>query len=97
MLNPELPVFAWNQPYGSVDGAMNPQDPQRGPMPKRARVAIIMAAMVIFAVVMLNLVRSKVEASGQALKTATVQYSTIKRIYAAPAAFTTAGIEDKQR
>ena len=54
-------------------------------MPKRARVAIVMAAMIIFAVAMLNLVRSKVEASGQALKTAAVQYSTIKRIYTAPA------------
>ena len=54
-------------------------------MPKRARVAILMAAMVIFAVAMLNLVRSKVEASGRALKTAAVQYSAIKRIYASPA------------
>lgn len=54
-------------------------------MPKHARVAILMAAMIIFAVAMLNLVRSKVEASGRALKTAAVQYSTIKRIYAAPA------------
>lgn len=53
-------------------------------MPKHARVAILMAAMIIFAVAMLNLVRSKVEASGRALKTAAVQYSTIKRIYAAP-------------
>lgn len=54
-------------------------------MPKRARVAILMAAIVIFAVVMLNLVRSKVEASGRALKTAAVQYSTVKKIYTAPA------------
>ncbi len=54
-------------------------------MPKRVRVAILMAAMVIFAVAMLNLVRSKVEASGRALKTAAVQYSTVKRIYTAPA------------
>lgn len=54
-------------------------------MPKRTRVAILMAAMVIFAVAMLDLVRSKVEASGRALKTAAVQYSTIKRIYAVPA------------
>jgi len=54
-------------------------------MPKCARVAIIMAAMIIFAIAMLNLVRSKVEASGRALKTAAVQYSTLKRIYAAPA------------
>jgi hypothetical protein len=54
-------------------------------MPKRARVAIIMAAMIIFAVAMLDLVRSKVEASGRALKTAAVQYSTIKKIYSAPA------------
>jgi hypothetical protein len=54
-------------------------------MPKRVRVAIVMAAMIIFAVAMLNLVRSKVEASGRALKTAAVQYSAVKRIYAAPA------------
>jgi hypothetical protein len=53
-------------------------------MPKHARVAILMAAMIIFAVAMLDLVRSRVEASGRALKTATVQYSSIKRIYAAP-------------
>lgn len=53
-------------------------------MPKRARVAILMAAMIIFAVAMLDLVRSKVEASGRALKTAAVQYSSIKRIYATP-------------
>lgn len=53
-------------------------------MPKRARVAILMVAMIIFAVAMLDLVRSKVEASGRALKTAAVQYSTLKRIYAAP-------------
>jgi len=44
-----------------------------------------MAAMVIFAIAMLNLVRSKAEASGRALKTAAVQYSTVKRIYTAPA------------
>lgn len=54
-------------------------------MPKRARVAIVMAAMIIFAIAMLDLVRSKVEASGRALKTAAGQYSTLKRIYAAPA------------
>lgn len=54
-------------------------------MPKHARVAIVMAAMIIFAIAMLDLVRSKVEASGRALKTAAVQYSTIKRIYAVPA------------
>ena len=54
-------------------------------MPKCARVAIVMAAMIIFAIAMLDLVRSKVEASGRALKTAAVQYSTLKRIYAAPA------------
>ena len=53
-------------------------------MPRLARVAILMAAMIIFAVAMLNLVRSKIEASGRALKTAAVQYSTIKKIYAAP-------------
>jgi hypothetical protein len=34
---------------------------------------------------MLNLVRSKAEASGRALKTAAVQYSTVKRIYTPPA------------
>jgi len=44
-----------------------------------------MAAMVIFAIAMLNLVRSKAEASGRALKTAAVQYSTVKRIYPPPA------------
>jgi hypothetical protein len=44
-----------------------------------------MAAMVIFAIAMLNLVRSKAEASGRALKTAAVQYSTVKRIYTPPA------------
>jgi hypothetical protein len=44
-----------------------------------------MVAIIIFAVAMLDLVRSKVEASGRALKTAAVQYSTVKRIYAAPA------------
>ena len=49
-------------------------------MPKRARVAIVMAAMIIFAIAMLDLVRSKVEASGRALKTVAVQYSTLKRI-----------------
>ena len=67
-------------------------------MPKRARVAIIMVAMIIFAVAMLNLVRSKVEASGQALKTAAVQYSTIKRIYATPAVLvrTSVEVQDKQ-
>jgi len=53
-------------------------------MPKRARVAILMAAIIIFAVAMLDLVRSNVEASGRALKTAAVQYSTVKRIYTAP-------------
>lgn len=53
-------------------------------MPKHARVAILMAAMIIFAVAMLDLVRSRVEASGRALKTAAVQYSSIKRIYVAP-------------
>ena len=53
-------------------------------MPKRTRVAIIMAAMIIFAIAMLGLVRSKVEASGRALKAAAVQYSALKRIYASP-------------
>jgi hypothetical protein len=50
-------------------------------MPKQARVAILMIAIVIFAVAMLNLVRSKVEASGRALKSAAVQYSSLKKIY----------------
>jgi hypothetical protein len=50
-------------------------------MSKRARVAILMIAMVVFAVTMLDLVRSKVEASGRALKTAALQYSSIKKIY----------------
>ncbi len=66
-------------------------------MPKHARVAIIMAAMIIFAIAMLDLVRSKVEAGGRALKTAAVQYSTIKKIYAAPADLvrTSADAQDK--
>jgi hypothetical protein len=55
-------------------------------MPKFARVAIVMGAMIIFAVVMLDLVRSKVEASGRAFKAATVQYTTLRKIYAAPGA-----------
>jgi hypothetical protein len=54
-------------------------------MPKRVRVAILMAALVIFAIAMLNLVRSKAEASGRALKSAAGQYSTVKRIYTPPA------------
>jgi hypothetical protein len=56
-----------------------------------------MAAMIIFAVAMLNLVRSKVEASGRALKTAAVQYSAVKKIYTAPVALihTTADDRDK--
>jgi len=68
-------------------------------MPKCARVAIVMAAMIIFAIAMLDLVRSKVEASGRALKTAAVQYSTLKRIYAAPADVvrTTADGQDKRQ
>lgn len=53
-------------------------------MPKSARVAIVMVAMIIFAVVMLNLVRSKVEASGRAFKAAAVQYTTLRKIYAIP-------------
>ena len=53
-------------------------------MPKSARVAIVMAAMIIFAVVMLDLVRSKVEASGRAFKAAAVQYSTLRKIYVVP-------------
>jgi hypothetical protein len=55
-------------------------------MPKQARVAIVMAAIIIFAVAMLDLVRSKVEASGRAFKAAAVQYTTIKKIYAVPTA-----------
>jgi hypothetical protein len=51
-------------------------------MPKHARVAILMAAMIIFAVAMLDLVRSKVEASGHVFKAAAVQYTTLRRIYA---------------
>lgn len=53
-------------------------------MPKQARVAILMASMVIFAVAMLALVRSKVEASGRAFRSAAIQYSTLKKIYATP-------------
>jgi hypothetical protein len=53
-------------------------------MPKQARVAILMAVMVIFAIVMLDLVRSKVEASGRAFRSAAIQYSTLKRVYSAP-------------
>lgn len=53
-------------------------------MPKQARVAILMATMVLFAVAMLNLVRSKVEASGRAIKGAAIQYSSLKKIYTAP-------------
>lgn len=66
-------------------------------MPKHARVAILMAAMIIFAVAMLSLIRSKVEASGHALKTAAVQYSTIKRIYAPPAGLATDNNPDATR
>ncbi len=54
-------------------------------MPKPARVAILMAAMVIFAIAMLDLVRSKVEASGRAFRSAAIQYSSLKKIYTAPA------------
>ncbi len=54
-------------------------------MPKPARVAILMAIMVIFAIAMLDLVRSKVEASGRAFRSAATQYSTLKKIYTAPA------------
>lgn len=53
-------------------------------MPRHARVAIIMAAIIIFAIAMLDLVRSKVEASGHAIKAAALQYSTIKKIYVSP-------------
>jgi len=51
-------------------------------MPKHARVAILMVTIVMFAVAMLDLVRSKVEASGLSLKTAALQYSSLKKIYA---------------
>ena len=54
-------------------------------MPKQARVAILMASMVIFAIAMLDLVRSKVEASGRAFRSAAAQYSTLKKVYTAPA------------
>ncbi len=54
-------------------------------MPKQVRVAILMAVMVIFAIVMLDLVRSKVEASGRAFRSAAIQYSTLKRVYSVPA------------
>jgi hypothetical protein len=54
-------------------------------MPKQARVAILMATMVIFAIAMLDLVRSKVEASERAFRSAATQYSTLKKIYTAPA------------
>ena len=50
-------------------------------MSKQALVAIVMIAMIVFAVAMLDLVRSKVEASGRALKTAAVEFSSIKKIY----------------
>ena len=50
-------------------------------MPKQTRVAILMAAMIIFAIAMLNLVRSKVESSGRAVRTAAVQYSTLRKVY----------------
>jgi hypothetical protein len=50
-------------------------------MPKHTRVAILMAAMIIFAIAMLNLVRSKAESSGRAVRSAAVQYSTLRRIY----------------
>jgi hypothetical protein len=66
-------------------------------MPKFARVAIVMGAMIIFAAVMLDLVRSKVEASGHAFKAAAVQYTTLRKIYAAPGAAVPAsgGASDK--
>ncbi len=44
-----------------------------------------MVTMVIFAIAMLDLVRSKVEASGRAFRSAAVQYSSLKKIYTAPA------------
>lgn len=66
-------------------------------MPKLARVAIVMAAMIIFAVAMLDLVRSKVEASGRAFKAAAVQYTTLRKIYGVPSAVVpaAAGVSDK--
>lgn len=54
-------------------------------MPKQARVAIVMAGMVIFAIAMLDLVRSKVEATGRSFADAASEYSTLKKIYNAPA------------
>jgi hypothetical protein len=66
-------------------------------MPKHARVAIIMAGIVIFAIAMLDFVRSKVEASGRTLKTAAAQYSTIKRFYAAPANLVPASAIDQAK
>lgn len=66
-------------------------------MPKGARVAILMVAMVIFAVAMLDLVRSKVEASGRVLKTAAVQYSTVKKIYSAPLDLVRASIDTQTK
>jgi hypothetical protein len=54
------------------------------PMPKQARVAIVMASMVIFAVTMLDLVRSRVDADGRAFKSAAAQYTSLKKIYTAP-------------
>ena len=53
-------------------------------MPKHARVAILMLAMVIFAMAMLNLVRSKVTTNSRAFRSAAIQYSTLRRIYTAP-------------
>jgi hypothetical protein len=44
-----------------------------------------MVTMVIFAIAMLDLVRSKAEASGRAFRSAAVQYSGLKKIYTAPA------------
>ena len=69
-------------------------------MPKPARVAILMVAMVIFAIAMLDLVRSKVEASGRAFRSAAVQYSSLKKIYTTPADLlrgTHPAVEDKGR
>jgi len=53
-------------------------------MARHTRVLVLMVAMVVFAIAMLDLVRSKVEASGRAFRSAATQYSSVKRIYAAP-------------
>src|SRR5579864_7206099 len=72
--------------YFSPDGLNTESfEPEATFMPKQARVAILMATLVIFAITMLALVRSKVEASGRAFRSAAIQYSNLKKIYTAPA------------